>query len=230
MTSFRPSSLPLKTMAHIHIKGATESTIVVNLTDTVSSILSIIGESNAHIIYDGQPLSPAFSLMFYGIGEGSEVTVISPDPKQIDSNTLYRNSSYSNIPHPPCNRGSSLLLSHRCNMSSSRLLSNESKRVKRFFVEKCMGKVRDPDAVYQRFQDAMNPITAMESARITDVYRSRIEANPNSFRRLCKKYRTLVDHEKNKTFITPTVLPEKAEEPSTDLLPELIQQPINHMS
>ena len=48
--------------------------------------------------------------------------------------------------------------------------------------------MRDPEFVFQRFQDSINPETAFEAARITDIYRSRIESNPLSFRKFCKKY------------------------------------------
>ncbi|OHS92971.1 hypothetical protein TRFO_12160 [Tritrichomonas foetus] len=206
--ALRTSSLPLGHMARIFISGSINTTVVVNLTDTVSSILSIVGKSDARVIFSGQVLSPALSLMFYGIGDGSQVILLTPEntyqpPKP---QGLYRNNSYT------------------------RLINDESKRVQKFFEEKCAGKVRDPEAVLQRFQDATNPMTALESARITDVYRSRIEANTNSFRRLCKKYRSLVELERCPKMSTPTILPEKAEEPSTELLPELIQQPINNIS
>lgn len=75
--------------ATLSLTGSVNTTVTVNLTDTITSVLDQINsqispethpiytKSNTKILYNGQPLNPAFSLMFYGIQDGSQLFVFS---------------------------------------------------------------------------------------------------------------------------------------------------------
>ena len=233
----------------LNIVGEFEMVAEVNLTDSVFSIIDLINKNvyanNRNIcneyqcdlsscftngeysmIFNGKELSPAFSLAFYGVSNGSVITIIKKSSLLLNNslvqtqgcrstNNFRVNRELDNV-RRKAYRGS-------CSLNSA-LQTNE--RVKRFFDEKCLGKVKDPEIVLQRFQDAINPATATESARLTDIYRCRIETNSRSFRKLCSKYTRFEEMAASRTPppgipLPPTILPEKPELPSTSFLPDI---------
>ncbi|OHS99162.1 hypothetical protein TRFO_34433 [Tritrichomonas foetus] len=261
-------SLPINSIISLTLKGRINTTIAVNSNDTISSIGSIIGDSylqgqiytekcihqygefngqndgesiadeqnEVRFIYNGQVLSPALSFAFYDISNNAEIYVIGSCPTN-------KNVMANNIKH----RRNQKLNRNSCNLVNESLRENE--RVKKFFNEKLAGKINEPDIVLQRFQDAINPMTAHESARLTDLYRSRIEANTKSFRKLCHKYKMFTEaieakkcnqtfsmhsqlfqnnncemqnkHHQRRNQGMITILPEKPSLPSTDFLPPM---------
>ncbi|KAK8883284.1 hypothetical protein M9Y10_045935 [Tritrichomonas musculus] len=313
--------------ATLSISGSVNTCITVSLTDTISSVLEHINIqnvlnskndftiSNSNVLFNNTLLSPAFSLMFYGVHDGCHLIVLRKDQNPLSQLHLDDRMNYSTDDIHSCyandrrklysrnnrsltrNRSQQLFhnqeISHSSDyyphgISSSqssvdltlgeinndnlnnqnainigapsyRSISNSdtsfnlitnhehsnsilnpnislnrndqknrssndlvNKKVQKFFMEKCSGNMRDPEFVFQRFKDSINPKTAFEAARITDIYRSRIESNSSSFRKLCKKYNNLSSNDRiRKNTSMPTILPAKAGEPSTDLLPEL---------
>lgn len=315
--------------ATINISGIVNMPIVVNLTDTISSVLDQINIqnlsdskseltlSNSKVLFNNTPMSPALSLMFYGVHDGSELTVIRKatdnfnhlqlnDRMTSSTNNIFQyqcgigrnksglrnrrpnlsrfpgtdllqgqeisksfdcfpqirsvrsssndltlgeigkqcnnddeqgnqapiyfsdpsyhsiSNSDGNFVHKINNYPSNSILTPSINNNQNSRSTNNFNLKMQSFMEKCSNNMRDPEFVFQRFQDSINPETAFEAARITDIYRSRIESNPLSFRKFCKKYHNLSSHDRvRKTPSMPTILPAKADEPSTTFLPEL---------
>lgn len=289
--------------ATIYVTGSVNMPIRVNLTDTISSVLDQINiqnfsdsqndftVSNSNVLFNNISLSPALSLMFYGIHDGSQVVILRKDPYNLQLNSKTTRPKLMRIPgtrsfdcfklNPQISpsRSSNVELtlgeigksfvsddeqdgkSQICfGESSYRAISNSdgnfrcnnvnddhsnsiltpniqlnrndqncrsaneivNKKMQKIFIEKCSGNMRDPEFVFQRFKDSINPDTAFEAARITDIYRSKIESNSLSFRKLCKKYNNLSSNDRiRKNPSMPTILPNKANEPSTEFLPEL---------
>lgn len=90
------------------------------------------------------------------------------------------------------------------------------------FDEKWATKFRDPDSVFEQLRDASDPVTAYESARLADLYRARIESNVSAYRKVCDRFAHMNDCNAIKGIgNNTTILPEKADSPSTNFLPEL---------
>jgi hypothetical protein len=92
-------------------------------------------------------------------------------------------------------------------------------RLRERFDRKFSGRFRDPDAVFEQFKEASDPVTARESARLSDMFRTRVEENPSACRRLLERISALEDPKPCRAMAT--VVPEKALTPSTDLLPDM---------
>lgn len=224
--------------------GLTESTIIVNNFDQVSSIFEIIGLSNNKykLIYKDKILCPALSFAFYNIQNNDTISIVES--------------------HMTLN----VYSKHNCSIkqsSSSNIIKNiqQTQLLEQSIKEKDLHNRYISNSNYnnQRYQDSLNPHIANESARLTDIYRSRIESNTKSFRKLCTKYHALVESEnsldskktsssfpsssftqlptkvrfekeKNNpktTSSSETVLPRKPSYPSTDLLPTITS--VNHI-
>jgi hypothetical protein len=86
------------------------------------------------------------------------------------------------------------------------------------FDSRFSARFSDPDAVFEQFREASDPVTARESARLADLFRTRVEENPSACRRLFGRLKSL--EVAKEVVVMETVLPEKAVRPSTELLPE----------
>jgi hypothetical protein len=71
------------------------------------------------------------------------------------------------------------------------------------------------------FQRGGEPKNLHEFSRISDVFRLKIESNTTTYRRVCIHFMRLMDLKDVAQYDTVTVFPEKALEPSTELLPML---------
>jgi hypothetical protein len=59
---------------------------------------------------------------------------------------------------------------------------NDAQGFRQDAVDRLRQRFRDSDAVFEQLRDASNPITAREAARLTDVFRTRVEENPAAYR------------------------------------------------
>ena len=237
-------SLPMGSTISINLTGnnsclvpddsLSTMSIHVKITDPVSSILNIIGSLNRQekIVFNGQILCPALSFAFYNIHNNDTITIISP---QMPTSTSYNELS-SNVrlkdfssnrpcivatPLPiPISRKRTLIHSNSSNFFKS---MSSSEDVKNILFEKCQSG---------RNSQLIRESRAKEAARLTDVYKNRVESNSKSFRKLCTKFNDFDDSYPSSGMLsqTPqpsifsyheTILPEKAELPSTDYLPEI---------
>jgi len=64
-----------------------------------------------------------------------------------------------------------------------------------------------------------DPLREPEVARLNDVFRGRLEANPSVFRKICTRFSAFADSYEQPNDENPTVLPNKAQNPSTEDLP-----------
>lgn len=242
------------------------STIVVNNIDQVSTIFDIIGANSSQfkLIYNEKILCPALSFAFYNISNNDNIIVVESQKydnssyikqKKLISNLEFQSNQTSNVNY--ISLPQSMQLNHNHSLIHSKSTSileniikssdiNQMKKESDFSNQWPNEKYRDVKSNYnlQQFHDSINPITSHESARLTDLYRSRIESNTKSFRKLCSKYHALVNSDssifsnntttfnkshlmekssskncKNNSSSMETVLPEKPSFPSTDFLP-----------
>ncbi|KAK8842356.1 hypothetical protein M9Y10_025935 [Tritrichomonas musculus] len=175
--------------------------LTINSLDPIYEIENVIGIRNMRFVSNGRVLLPALSFKFNGIKDGS--TIIALPPKN-DIPKLTHTTSFQRIKY------------------------NETKRftiskIKERFEKNWAEKYRDPDSIFEQLRDTTDPRTADESARISDLFRMRIENNHIAFRKVCNKFNLKDDD----LFFAPneetlnTVIPSKSFSPSTKLLPEL---------
>lgn len=152
-----------------------QSAILVNSTDSISSLIKSTGLSfkNINIIHDSKILCPALSFSFYKVKNNDTISIVNAQKN-------YERQSFKN------------------------------KNIK---IEN-----------YKEIVDSKQKSDDEISDFKTDLYRFRIESNHKKFRKLCSSYYRMVDSELlsqsiNLTSSYETVLPEKAENPSTDFLP-----------
>lgn len=191
-------SMPVGSMIRITLVGATVESVTVGRTDAVGSVFDILQQPTSRIIFNGTVLCPALSFGFYGIGDGDSLVVV---PSREEA--LQRHQSKQDLLR-----------------TNSELARTREVQVKRYFDEHCAGRVHDPEVMLERFQNALNPTTSLEQARVTDMYRARIETNIRAFRKLCTKFHALESMETERVVkVHRTVVPERAKVPSTDYLP-----------
>lgn len=197
-----PFARDLDATIDVSVRTLCENVVTVKLSDSVSTVFRLLNIPPARILYNGNVLCPAMTFAYYGIENGASLVVIQAPPPQ-----MRRSNSH--------------------NRFNQELTAAQQKtlQVRRFFEERCVGRVNDPDSILQRFHDAVNPMTSGEHARLTDLYKNRIETNTKAFRKLCAKFHSLVQFESvrpSSATPVPTVLPGKAVLPSTEFLPELL--------
>lgn len=233
------------------------STVLVEHYDRVSSIFDLIGLNNSQVklFYKGEILCPALSFAFYKIQNNDTISIVD---LQISNNLLKSNKNsektdpinFIKMLSSNVNNNRSFTLS-KSSLELGIIVDNSSLIEKYSKQKECFNQIMDQKFKNiennQGYQDSINRISANESARLVDIYRSRIESNIKSFRKLCTKYREIMDSDpsilsKSSTSLLDsfssqsnfkdknlnsgpskesTVLPRKPSYPSTDLLPTL---------
>jgi hypothetical protein len=160
-------------------------------TATVSSLDSVSTLSRAPgltFIHKGRVLCPALSFAFLRIGDGDEIFAVA--------------------------RGAPARAPAK---AAERLSEQTVARLRQRFDAKFSARFRDPEAVFEQFRDATDPVTARESARLGDLFRMRMDegARPRAFARPRER------GQRRQRAALATVLPEKPAGPSTALLPEM---------
>lgn len=169
--------------------------VVVSSFDSVGVLAERFGHHCARFVHQGCVLLPAFTFAFYNIQSGDEVTVVS-GPKKIPKYEKAKPKEETDL----------------------------HKRVKERLESACGNNIRDREYMMERLRAAIDPTTALECARLTDIFRFRVETNAANYRKVCRNYAISSERRRNRpasdeSFIT--VIPEKTSAPSTEFLPEI---------
>lgn len=178
-----------------------------NVLDSLMVIQEKFGLNQMRFVANGRLLLNSASLKFNGIQNGD--TIIALPPKQKQEEYL-----------KPENKRS--IHKDKC-VSADHL--------KEIFDRKWAHKVADPDAVRDQVLARTNPSTARECARLSDLFKIRVESNMSVYRKICLQYNegaagySSFDNtgssllKANDKLVT--ILSEKPSTPSTSFLPQL---------
>lgn len=167
-------------------------------------------QSNFKIIFEGRVLSPALSFSFQGVKDGSELFVIHSN----------QNSSTSNI-----RRSDKFLTPNQ--IITKRFLTNGKREnimnhLHQRFDKQWGNKFHDSDSVFEQIKDSIDPTTAGESARLSDIKRLRAEENNNTYQKVCQRFQKIESsNDYFPNYSIPTIVPGKQSEPSSSPLPGL---------
>ncbi|OHS95609.1 hypothetical protein TRFO_38270 [Tritrichomonas foetus] len=203
-------------MYHINIAGIIDDSLFVSPFDSLQNALNRLGLSHCYVVYNGSLLSTALSFSFYNI-KGND-TIYLVDNKNVRPTIP---SSYKNT-RSLCNDNKSSYgraFQRRSCEKPRPLHQGMVNKLRKAFNEKYGNRLRDPDTAFNMMKCSVDPTSAREAARVNDLFRQRIETNPSSFRKISAKFEKLQCSGKLGIQQFPTVLPEKAIEPSTEFLP-----------
>ena len=126
--------------------------------DSISVLTDITKQEGSRFVYNGMILNPSLTFAFYGITEKDIIYVLPPEPKEVQK-----------IPEKA-------------------KLPDMTKQLRDHFNKHWAHRTADPEEAFQRFKDTADPKTARENARIMDLQRSKMEANPAQYRKMCLKF------------------------------------------
>ena len=145
-------------------------------------------------MYQDRVLCPAMSFSFYQFVDGDVISII---PKEQEVGSLP-------------------------SLFTSGSRTNYSTKLRERFNLKFAQKFSDPESVFEQIQNATDPNTSNESARLSDLTRIHIEANPHTYRKVCNRFASIGSYDSLRTSQFPTVIPNKPTSPSTGNLPGYI--------
>lgn len=183
-------------MLQVKVSGLVETTLQVSPLDSIQNAISSLGLSNCFVLFNGSILTTAFSFSFYKIKENDTIFIIDNNKSK---------NQYSDFKSKP------------------KSLSPETvQKMHIMFNAKYGKRLKDPENVFDNLKSFFDPTSSREAARVNDLFRQRIENSPSSFRKI---YLRIRDLRNKKAFLEeqnyPTILPEKALQPSTQFLPTL---------
>ncbi|OHT05516.1 hypothetical protein TRFO_26718 [Tritrichomonas foetus] len=204
----------------IFLHGIVEQMMFVDMYDTPSVIAErLLLPINYEYLYvsKGRILSPLLSLGMQGISKNDDIYVV-----QRKSNN--KNHHFNLI----TSEGDSN--HHDQILAISKKHQRQTEDEFRKKIEARYGnRFKDTDTVYEQMFYAMNPKTTNEFARLTDLFKMKVESNTAAFRRICKNIEISEFSEKDDNQLKnlkekdfPTVVPQKAHEPSTDFMPIIL--------
>jgi hypothetical protein len=162
---------------------------------TVSSLDAVsclCAEPGVAFLHGGRALCPALSFAFLRIRDGDQIFVAAPRQRE-----------------GPLPR-----------RAPADLTGAAIGRLRERFDAKFSARFRDPDSVFDGLRAACDETTAREAARLTDLFRTRVEGSTSALRSLIGRMRA-AEAARPGAAAAATVLPEKAVMPSTELLPEI---------
>ena len=197
----RPWSLPSRPMERMTdtpemdtitliLHNSPVPSITVSRFDAVGTLQTELQMPNAYFVCDGRILSPAFSFEYLGVKDGSEVHVVPQTPEKVVKS-----------------------------QTKPAISSDVLNRIQDRFNTQWACRFKDPEAALKQLHDAVDPATATESARLTDVFRMRVECNQKAYRKVCFRYNCVNATPRIRCQSLPTVVPTKADEPSSNFLP-----------
>lgn len=220
----------------LFLHGYIESTIEIDPNSTSYDIENLLETKNLIFVHNGRVLSRALSLLFLGVTDGDSLYVVNVQKnEQLPSKAqTYLESPFQSHQlfyrqrHPNCENYSNDNFAST-SASPDKLENGLSsiEKIKYRFDQKWAQKFNDPDSVFEKIKLYSDPSLANESARLEDLYRTRIEGNLSAFRKVCDRYSKQGDNVNTKpteiksSKIHPTILPEKPIFPSTKLLPSM---------
>ncbi|OHT08580.1 hypothetical protein TRFO_22841 [Tritrichomonas foetus] len=168
-----------------------------------------------------------------------ELQSIDNGPKPPNSNNLSTNTNTDSIPSGLNNSNDNL----SNGLNSNNGLNNNSNRfnimngnnsyenarrqmlvnkLRARFDQNWAQRYNDPESVFDIIRSSSDPRTAAESARLADLYRMRVEELSNSsYRKIQDRYNRQNESCPSRLNRLKTILPDKATEPSSEILPEL---------
>lgn len=194
------------THAVIQLHGIIEQLYLLNIYDTPLTITRKLHESkeipivNGEVEYifinNGRILSPSLSLNMQGIKEKDVIYII-------------RKSNQQKMPIPE-NRP-----------KPTRKLNEES--YKERLMKHFGNRFKETDVVFEQMTFAHNPKAKQEFARLNDLFKTKVECNPISYRKICTHYARSqgLAPSPTKPEKFPTVIPQNPIEPSNQELPPL---------
>ena len=145
--------------AAIRLAGRFSAQTTISLDDPISILNKITEKSDFRYVYNGMVLNSSLSFSFYGISERDIIYVIAPEEKT-------------------------------CKVSiATQTVPDITQQLRSHFDKHWAQHLSDPETAFQRFQDAANPITARENARLNDLQRAKAESTPVGYRKICAKFR-----------------------------------------
>ena len=169
--------------------------VTLRRTDTVLDIGSKLGLKNAKFFRKGTVLLPAFSLEYQGLTDGDALFVV-PETEAAKQKPS----------------------------TGQRLSKEYYERLRKQFNERWADKFVDPEDAFMQLCTAVDPVTAVQKARLVDLARTQTESKLQAFRKMYKRCLTR-DESQSAAKISATVVPPKAEQPSCRLLPPLWLEP-----
>ncbi|OHT12181.1 hypothetical protein TRFO_18193 [Tritrichomonas foetus] len=163
-------------------------------------------------VHDGRLLSTSLSLSFMGVKNGDSIFVINEPPKNHTQNNCMNMFSTQNSNHANCDNiqnnipASSSSENAKCLNIQNSIFQNDFlnnincmnnmkidqiDKLKMRFNQKWAQKFNDPDAVFEQVRVMSDPSLALESARLADLYRTKIETNVSAYRKVCDRYSRL---------------------------------------
>ena len=152
---------PSSVSMEVRLTGKVSKTVRVSNYDQISTLLKELPKKNARLVYNGMVLNPSLTFSFYGISQKDLIFVISAQTKE-----TFDSTATHDIP-------------------------DITKQLREHFNKNWANSVSDPDAAFQRFNDSANPVTSMENARIMDLRKSKMEASPLQYRKLCQRFKKM---------------------------------------
>ncbi|OHT10680.1 hypothetical protein TRFO_04195 [Tritrichomonas foetus] len=185
----------------------------INPLESLLTIESLFGMKNMRFISNGRLLSNALSLKFNQINDGDQIIALYPKDFQKPQQQTFSSSGLNKATNQTIISGSKLN-----NPNNGKFAE---KKFRERFEKNWANKFNDPDSIYEQLLDATDPRTSSESARLSDLFRMRVENSPSAYRKVCSKFGD--DHQRTgaRKKATATVIPEKSFSPSTELLPEM---------
>ena len=179
----------------IHLKGVVDETVSVKRCDA-PYCLCPPGFTDVKYVHNGRVLCRSMSFAFLGVNDGDEIHVVGPQPRV-----------QRPVIRPPVPR-------------NARRLDKLRERFDATYAP----RFRDPDAVFEQLRDSSDPLTAGESARLADLFRTRVETSVSGFRRVCTRFSRMASGDgfkrpQEEAPVAATVVPEKALCPSSEQLP-----------
>jgi hypothetical protein len=177
-------------LLNLELRGEVEQSVTVSALDAVSCLSP---DPSVTFIHRSRVLSPALSFRFLQIQDGDEIFIV--------------HKGHQN----ECKSVQSSVGGMTC-----RALG----RLREQFDARFALRFKDPDETFEQLRAASDQVTARESARLTDLYKMRVEGrHPGALLKVKERLQEMPQR-KPWSIQEPTVLPEKALTPSTELLPD----------
>jgi hypothetical protein len=152
-------------LINIRLTGRVTASVTVSNQDPISVLLKESPQKSYKLVYNGTILNPSLSFSFYGITQRDLIYVISPQTKEV-------------VKTPPVSQ-----------------IPDLTKHIREHFDRNWAHRTNDTEATFQRFKDSVDKVTCMENARLVDIKRSKMEANPSQYRKVCQRFEKMVERE-----------------------------------
>ena len=150
---------PESSTINIRIAGNISQEKIISIQDEISILKDISKNEDCRFVYNGMILNPALSFAFYGIKENDTIFIVTPE----NQNKLVS--------------------------VGTQAVPDLTAQLRSHFDKHWAHKLSDPEAAFQKFMDATDPITARENARLMDLHRNKVESSTVGYRKLCTKFK-----------------------------------------